>query len=72
MQRVRPFERSHNHLAQHRLLLLQLSQLLLEVVILLLLVYHAQLQRTVERLHQGVGRLEDLLVNVFDFGFHTV
>ena len=40
---VQPFsalERSGNHLAQYRFLFLQLCQLLLEVIILLLLVYH--------------------------------
>ena len=64
------FEGGRDHLAQDGLLLLEVRQLLLEVIILLLLVYHPQLQPVVQGLHQRGRRLHDLLADVLDLGLH--
>ena len=64
------FEGGRDHLAQDRLLLLEVRQLLLEVIILLLLVYHPQLQPVVQGLHEWSGCLHDLLADVLDLGLH--
>lgn len=47
----------HDHLVEDGLLLLQVGDLLLEAGIFLFLVDHTQLQRPVERLHQGASRI---------------
>lgn len=72
IEQVGPLERSHDHLTEHRLLLLEVSELLLEVVILLLLVYHAQLETAVEGLNERSGGCGDLLIYVVYFGLHGV
>ena len=51
MQGVSALEGGYDHLAEDGFLLLKVSQLLLKVIILFLLVDHAQLQTTIERFH---------------------
>ncbi len=70
IQQLCPFERRHDHLTEDGFLLLKVSELLLEVGILLLLTNHAQLESAVERLDEGSGGLSDLLVDVVDLGLH--
>lgn len=72
IESVCPLEGGDNHLAEHRFLLLEISELFLEVVILLFLGYHAQLQSSVQRLHKRRCGLRDLLVYILDFGPHGV
>lgn len=67
-----PLVGSDYHLRQDRLLLLEVGQLFLEVAVLLLLTYHAQLQSSVQRLDEGSCRLNYLLVNILDLGLHRV
>jgi hypothetical protein len=70
VEMVRPLVRGDDHLAQNRLFLLQLGQLLLEVSVLFLLVCHAQLQTAVERLDERSSSLDYFLVDVIDLGLH--
>ena len=72
MEAVCAFEGGYDHLAENRFLFLEFCQLLLEVIIFLFLVYHSQLQRTVQRLNQRVSSLQDLLVYVLYFSLHGV
>ena len=72
VQLLGPFKGGHNHLAQHRLFLLQVCQLFLEIAILLLLVYHSKLQASVQGLHQRSGRFHYLLPNVLYLCLHRV
>lgn len=65
-------EGSRDHLAQHGLLLLKISDLFLEVGILFLLRDHAHLQIAVERLNQRSSSFHYLLVDVVDLGPHGV
>lgn len=67
---VCPLEASDYHLAEHRFLLFEISELLLKVVILLFLGYHAQLQSSIEWLHKWRCGLRDLFVYILDFGPH--
>ena len=72
MELLCSFEGGCDHLAQNRLLFLEVGQLLLEVVIFLLLVDHPQLQAAVEGLHKRGRGFYYLLVYVLDFGLHRV
>lgn len=67
-----PLEGSRDHLAEHGLLLLKISDLFLEVGILLLLRDHAHLQIAVERLNQRSSGFGYLLVDVVNLGPHRV
>lgn len=48
VESFRPLEASDDHLAEHRFLLLEVGELLLEVAVLLLLGDHAQLQSSIQ------------------------
>ena len=72
VESFRAFEAGNDHLAEHRFLLLEVGQLLLEVAILLLLGDHAQLQSSVQRLDKRSCGLRDLFVYILDFSPHGV
>lgn len=63
---------AHDHLRQHRLLLPQLGDLLLEAYVFFPLVHHAELQGPVQALHQGSRRVQYFIVYVLDFGAHAL
>lgn len=56
----------HDHLAEDGLLLFEFRDLLLEVVVFLFLVDHAQLQTPVQRLDQWPRRIHYLIVAIRD------
>lgn len=72
IQKLCPLEGGYDHLAQNRLLLLQIRKLLLKVPVFFLLWYHAHFESAVKGLDQGSGCLCDLLVDVVDLGLHGV
>ena len=72
VQGLGALERGGYELAEDGLFLLELGELFLEVIILLLLAYHTQLERAVKRFNQRVGGLQNLLVYVLYFGAHRV
>ena len=72
MELLCSFEWSCDHLTEDWLFFLQVCQLLLEIVILLLLVYHSQFETTVEWLDQWGCCLHYFLVDVLNFSLHGV
>jgi hypothetical protein len=70
VEQLHTFMRGHDHLSQHRLLLLQIGYLLLEIRVLLFLRNHAEFQPAKKRLQKGGGGLVDLLVYVLNLGLH--
>ena len=69
---IRSLERCNNHLREYRFLFLEISELLLKIIILLFLINHAQLKRTVQRLHQRCRSRSNLLIYVIDLRPHAV
>lgn len=65
-------ERCDNHLREYRFLFLEISELLLKIIILLFLIDHAELERTVERLHERCRSRGNFLIYVIDLSPHGV
>jgi len=72
MQMFGSFRWCHYHLRKYWFLFLQIGELFLKIAILLLLLNHSQLKRSIQRFNKRSSCLNDFLIDIFDLRLHAL